>query len=270
MEPKVETAIVRLRGANLVGAGFLAAPRTVLTCAHVVADLLSFPREGPAPPRCQLTADLPLQPAAQATAAVALWDPINDLAVLELDKELPRVRLAPLVTADNFWDHPFRSFGFPAGNPNGVWLSGVMRGPIGNGWVQLEATNVVGFSLQAGFSGSAVWDQQLGGIAGMVVAFAREADARAGYFLPAAEFSRAWPDFARTVRVQPPNIAFLRTDTSSLKRELEIARRVLDDLEVQARDFGPQTMPANLKARLEEQRRKVDDLSQRLTLVLKR
>src|SRR5205085_2176204 len=88
-----------------------------------------------------------------------------------------------LVVAEDLWDHTFRAFGFPNYHDQGVWASGKLRAREATGWVQIEDIKAVGKRVQQGFSGGAVWDEQLDGVVGMVVA-ANEDASRVAYIIP--------------------------------------------------------------------------------------
>jgi hypothetical protein len=138
-------------------------------------------------------------------ARVAIWHPIEDndkgdIAVLELVVDPPAGILpAYLVAAEDFWSHPFRTIGFPRRYDHGVWAAGVLRARQAAGWVQME-TNPSGYAIEAGFSGAAVWDDELAGVVCMTVATDAHSDRKAAYLIPTEELIRAWPPLAdRTV-----------------------------------------------------------------------
>ncbi len=161
---------------EVVGAGFVAGPDTVATCAHVVAEALGADPYAASPPAGVVRLDLPLLGgSAQLTAVVSRWLPIGqdgtgDVALLRVREPLPvGARMPPLRRADQVWDRPFRAFGFPDGAWDGVWASGVLRAGQGTGWVQLQS-DTGGQPVVGGFSGSAVWDSGAGAVIGMTVA----------------------------------------------------------------------------------------------------
>jgi hypothetical protein len=177
---------------EVVGAGFVAGPDTVATCAHVVAEALGTDPYAASPPDAPVQLDLPLlgdggEPP-RVTGVVGRWLPVapdgtGDVALLRVREPLPSgARLPPLRGSDGLWDRPFRALGFPDGAWDGVWSSGRLRAGQGTGWVQLRSDPgeqpVVG-----GFSGSAVWDGDTGAVVGMTVAADRAATSTA-YLVP--------------------------------------------------------------------------------------
>jgi hypothetical protein len=106
-----------------------------------------------------------------ASEAAAELDNVEDIAILELNGEPPPdARPISLLETDALWQHPFRAFGFPAKHADGVWAAGVLCGPNAANLIQIESVKDAGYSVQPGFSGGPVWDNQLGGVVGMVVA----------------------------------------------------------------------------------------------------
>ncbi len=167
------------RAGEVVGAGFVAGPDTVATCAHVVAEALGADAYAASPPRGVVALDLPLLggrgAAPRVTGSVSRWLPIGpdgtgDVALLRVREPLPiGARMPPLRRADDVWNRSFRALGFPEGAWDGVWSSGRLRAGQGTGWVQLQTVPgdqpVVG-----GFSGSPVWLSAAGAVIGMTVA----------------------------------------------------------------------------------------------------
>jgi len=191
-----EKAIVRIydRAGRVIGAGFLAAPEIVLTCKHVVGQA------------SEATLDFPfVSTDRKQVAQVIHRDPERDVAMLRLEA-LPSgaepVRL--ISTTQDSWDHPFRAFGFPKGHPSGVWAYGKLRAPIADtDWLQIEAVGESGYFVQPGFSGTPVWDEEVGGVVGMVVAADRTPGVRAAFCIPAEQLIATWPDLR--AQVIPPN-----------------------------------------------------------------
>ncbi|NNN36346.1 trypsin-like peptidase domain-containing protein [Streptomyces sp. S3(2020)] len=176
---------------KVIGAGFLVAPGTVLTCAHVALD------RGP------LTVAFPQRPGSLAVPARVVahgdWaggpaDP-GDLAVLELAQEvtIAPAALAPAATAHG--DRKLVAYGFPAGWDEGTLAEYRTTGPVlvGGEWIQLEAWSGHGQPLAAGFSGAAVTLVETGEVVGMVTAAADARDVRTGRMMPTDVMRRHWP-----------------------------------------------------------------------------
>ncbi|MDZ8264436.1 AAA-like domain-containing protein [Nostoc sp. ChiQUE01b] len=206
----VELSVVRIysNSGKVVGAGFLVSQKYILTCAHVVADGLGIARNTAEIPNAQVRLDFPLLAAKQFfTAKVIFWRPVNpdefaeDIAGLELETSPPNgVQPARLVSSEDLWGHPFRILGFPKNQPNGAWASGEIRAKLANGWVQLEDIKQQGYSLEPGFSGAPIWDEQLQGVAGMAVAAEMErATAKAAFIIPTQVLIKAWLELSEQV-----------------------------------------------------------------------
>jgi serine/threonine protein kinase len=190
---------------SIVGVGFLVTDRHVLTCAHVVRNALGYSKDEsfPEKPNEAVYLDFPLLGSGEFTAQVITWHPnsINnrkdgmDIAVLELTTGLPK-DCQPVCVNDSsadFWGHPLRVFGFPSVKVNnglinlnnGVWANYEGRGPeASTGWVLIEKSVETGHRIQPGFSGSPVWDEQLQGVVGMVVAL-DTVEKSAAFMIPA-------------------------------------------------------------------------------------
>ncbi|MGH3865783.1 MAG: trypsin-like peptidase domain-containing protein [Pseudonocardiaceae bacterium] len=200
--------MVRIRSHNgeIVGSGFLVGAGHVVTCAHVVTRALGRKTQQTPAETDTVSLDFPLVAAGVMVGArVEVWHPIQDddkgdIAVLALISDPPAgVLPASLVAAEDFWSHPFRAFGFPRHHDHGVWASGVLRARQAAGWVQMES-GPSGYPVEAGFSGAAVWDDEVAGVVGMTVAADARGDLRAAYLIPTEELIRAWPPLAgRTV-----------------------------------------------------------------------
>ncbi len=179
----LEKAIVRIYGAagGIVGAGFLVAPGTLLTCHHVVVGAQRVaPSSGE-----EIQLDFPLlAPGRKHVARVVRSDPEQDVAVLQLESPPPDAEPVRLVAPQEPWDHPFRAFGFPEGHPDGVWANGALRGPNARRWLQIEDTNQTGYFVRPGFSGGPVWDEEVHGVVGMVVAADLTPGVRAAFCIP--------------------------------------------------------------------------------------
>ncbi|MGW4907278.1 VMAP-C domain-containing protein [Streptomyces sp. NPDC004270] len=185
-------------GGAVSGAGFLVAPRTVLTCAHVVQEREWAPLTVSFPNRRDLGG---------LTATVAVhggwaggWTDPGDLAVLELDREVPLrpARFAP-PGAEQDGAH-LVAYGFPAGFDEGVQARyrAVSRTLIADEWLQLEAASAHGQPLAGGFSGAALAlpDDR---VVGMVAQASDEAGVRIGRMLPTEVMARYWYDLGALV-----------------------------------------------------------------------
>ena len=179
--------------------------RYVLTCTHVLARALSIDRTTIEIPGEEVILDFPrISPKKKLKAKIVFWQPVDpvgendheDISGLELvDLRPPETQPAKLVNGDDFSDHEFEAFGFPAGNPNGTWASGVLRKRIANGRVQVEDIKQPGYRLEPGFSGTPVWDKKLGGVAGIAVsADPKRPEAKAAFIIPTDILIKAWSE----------------------------------------------------------------------------
>jgi Trypsin-like peptidase domain len=158
---QLDSAVVRLRDQHgrVVGAGFLAGEREVLTCAHVVIRALGS-AENSRPLGAEVRLDFPLVARNHVVAAtVVAWHPPaadgeGDVAGLELGDDPPAgARPARLLVADELWRHEFRTFGFPAGYDDGVWASGRLLARQAMQWVPMEDVKQTGYRVEPGVSG---------------------------------------------------------------------------------------------------------------------
>jgi len=143
----LDAAVARVRSpaGEVVGGGFLVDSTHIITCAHVVARALGWSASDAPTANETVVVDFPLvTPTVSARARVEAWHPIDpndrgDIAILSFEDERPQGPVpARLISSDNFWGHPFRTFGFPRRHDHGVWAAGVLRASQGAGWVQME------------------------------------------------------------------------------------------------------------------------------------
>jgi hypothetical protein len=175
-------SLVRIRDGSgaIRGAGVLAAPTLVCTCAHVVCDALGLPRSHADCPDAPVSVDFPIDAGPPVNAAVVAWRPgagEPDLAVLELAGPRRRpVRPARLLASGLLHGGTFETYGFPdTADDAGVWAEGTFGGDRSDGTIQLQSP-AAGYRVQPGYSGAAVWDRERRGVAGIVVS----ADERRG------------------------------------------------------------------------------------------
>src|SRR6266536_2179938 len=226
MHTQPKASIVRIfatRG-DIVGMGFLASERSILSCAHVITAALSIAENTPDMPTAAISLDFPLiSPGCYLSAHVSFWQPPQpngggDIAVLQLDDSAPaEAEAVHLVSAEDMWNRPFRAFGFPGGHDAGVWAPGTLRDRQATGWVQIEQIGTTGYRVQQGFSGGPVWDEELDGVVGMVVAEERDPTIRAAYMIPTDVLVMACPLLEQQARSPCPYcglFAFQEQDAS--------------------------------------------------------
>ena len=213
MPESIDTSLVRIRtkAGGVAGAGFLVSERHILTCAHVIAQALGLPDDTVEPPSSPVSLDFPrLASHTLLSARVVFWCPVQedgrgDIAGLELlDKPPEGAEATHFASSEQTWQHPYRAFGFPAGQDDGVWSSGRLLGRQGTNWIQLEDDKIPGFAVIAGFSGAPVWDEQLQGVVGMVVASSQPVTTKTAFAIPSDVLIASWPQLASLMRPLVP------------------------------------------------------------------
>lgn len=229
MPVDLERAIVRIYGpqSGVAGSGFLVAPSLILTCAHVV-------KEAP-----MVTLDFPLVAAGQKCGAqVICSDPRGDIAVLKVETLPPAAEPVRLVILQETWDHPCGAFGFPKGHPGGVWAKGVLRGPIGDtGWLQIDADPKSAYFVEAGFSGTPVWDDEAHGVVGMVVTKELASSVRVAFCIPTHQLIAFWTDLKEQAIPSNPYrglLAFREKDAPFFFGREAFSDRLVNEVEKRA------------------------------------
>ncbi len=213
MQESLEASLVRIRSANgrVAGAGFLVGERHILTCAHVITKALGLADDTADKPSSLVSLDFPrLASHTLLTARVVFWSPVQDdgrgdIAGLELlDKPPAGTEAVHFAPSEQVWGHPYRAFGFPAGQDDGVWSDGCLLARQGINWIQLEDDKMPGFAVIAGFSGAPVWDEQLQGVVGMIVASSQPATTKTAFAIPSDMLIASWPQLASLMRPLVP------------------------------------------------------------------
>jgi hypothetical protein len=113
------------------------------------------------------------QPRAQARLVLYLPGDAgggDDIAGLAVTGGAPAgSRPARLVPADDVWQHTYRAFGLTSDRDSGWWTSGRLLDRDARGRIQVEGDIDRARQVAPGFSGTPLWDDQLGGVIGMVV-----------------------------------------------------------------------------------------------------
>ncbi|MDO0914089.1 trypsin-like peptidase domain-containing protein [Streptomyces sp. DT2A-34] len=192
MDETLARAVVRIMGTGAAsgrvgGAGALVTEDRVLTCAHVVSDALG----DTVAVGTEVVVDFPLAETftddgktPSGIAVVEQWIPMResdqtgDIAVLRLQKAVPGTRPVPMADPDTVWKDTARAVGFTGGEAGTHWFEGRLSGATVKGWWQLARADGETAHVRGGFSGSPVWDEDLGAAVGIIVVTEREGEAR--------------------------------------------------------------------------------------------
>lgn len=198
----IEQAIVRFfdKNLNVVGAGFFISSKHIITCAHVFALATTgniMNSEIPELPDEEAEFDFPYLKSERLKAKAIYWypldrdktKPVEDIAILELVSSLPsnadHATLLESQNTSNLKNRPFEVYGFPTGQPIGVWAKGIVINELSNGWMQIEAEGETGYSLEKGFSGAPVIDREKKEVIGMAIASDQKREsAKVSFFVP--------------------------------------------------------------------------------------
>ena len=215
---QVRSSIARIHSTRgIVGVGVVVTNRRLVTCAHVVARALGIPADSAKIPAGPIHMIFPFAAEHNTRqATVLVWHPeragalpgvpgveVEDLTILELQDALPAgASPVSLSEVSDVWGHPIRAFGYPGNLEFGVWADGILQGREGHDWIQLKGEGTTGYRIEAGFSGTPVWDAQLSEVVGIIVATDNGSGRRTGFVVPTKQIQRAWPEllvFARSL-----------------------------------------------------------------------
>ncbi|WP_261991408.1 nSTAND1 domain-containing NTPase [Streptomyces sp. OR43] len=191
---------------------FLIAPDLVLTCAHVVAYALGYPRLQKVVARTSVTLDVPLVAELKGktwTAEVEHFvpereDESGDIAVLRLRDVIPGTRPIPMVEPDTAWDHAVGVVGFTGAQPGGIWSRGRPSGTNEQGWRQFSRLDSEEPRVKKGFSGSPVWDSQLGAAIGLIVVTQNDHEAPQTFMIRTSTLSAELPQLKEALQPDSP------------------------------------------------------------------
>ncbi len=182
------------------GVGALVSERHVVTCAHVVNAALGRNARQQEQPTGPVQLDFPLLDAPMMIATVERWLPPpregaagDDIAGLVLAERAPAGAVAARLAVET--PRPGRTvlvFGFPAGRPDGGWAEAAVRGPVASGRLQLDSSSAL--RVQQGYSGSPVFDDSIGRVAGIVASAPPGRSERDSYAISADRLRLAWPE----------------------------------------------------------------------------
>ncbi|MEU0249702.1 trypsin-like peptidase domain-containing protein [Streptomyces sp. NPDC006235] len=195
-------------GGHIGGLGVLIAPTLVLTCAHVVLEASQRPARQEERPDGPLGVRLVLREGEPVDAVVLDWVPVRangtgDVAVLSLSRPLPEARPVLMVAPRDVWDHRAIVFGLPRDDTGGGWHTARLRARTGTGRLQMSPLDGQSDPIQPGFSGSAVWDEDLSAVVGIVASISPAHRGQA-FCIPTRTVLDELPDLARLLAPDSP------------------------------------------------------------------
>jgi arsenate reductase-like glutaredoxin family protein len=235
---------------EIVGAGFLISSEYLITCAHVVNESLGLIVTSAEKPTDIdiIECDFPIIASGTSLkTTVEVWyrvkinsnDP-QDIAILKLKDSVPsQAQPVSLITYEigDLSDHNYKAYGFSRNE--GVWSDGKIQGDIANNKIQIEDNKSTGYAVEGGFSGTAIWDEQLGGVVGMAVMADKEKlVAKSAFFIPTNVLLKAWDRLLDLAQVEgriPEIISWIRCvfETNNHQDQLNTA---YENLVIEVRD----------------------------------
>lgn len=161
-------------------------------------------------------------------------DKLQDIAVLELKEDPPAgCAEAQLIYGNHIANHDCAAFGFSKSDGRAVPV--VARGEISGRRIQIESRADTEYVLELGFSGTALWDNQLNGVVGMIATRDNRPDWRAeikgdqfdseakisipqkksgAFIIPTSVLVEVWPDLRNRAKAainmaEPPPADFV-------------------------------------------------------------
>jgi hypothetical protein len=204
-------AVARVMGptGEPVGGAFLVAPNVLLTAAHVVSLAAGSGKDAIERPDGVVLLSFAVAPDRLVRAELVHWVPPGtaspeDVAGLRLIDPAPAgIVPAPMVDLLAPLGHRVVTLGFPRDAPHGGWGHGQLAGSDARDLVQIDTLPDSQFTIEAGFSGTPVWDLEDGAAAGLVVeGWTR--GRRSGFMIPTSVLLAAWPWLADQVRPVSP------------------------------------------------------------------
>lgn len=210
VEPVVRTAVtddwqVSILGpaGNPVGGGVIVPPRYVLTCAHVVTSAMGGRLEDDphATVTVTLSSGLKLTGSPGGGHRYTGGSHHEDVSVLTLHGDLGQANgqfptsHAHLSTGDYAAKRPMQVYGYPQGQPHGVWADCLMAGRGGpeSALIQLNDAPDTGRRVARGYSGCGVRDAATSRVAGLAVLRDKSPEAGVTWMIPLERLARDWP-----------------------------------------------------------------------------
>jgi hypothetical protein len=248
----LRASVVRIVKPNkqLVGMGYLVAPDTVITCAHVVASALGCRKDQLDPPDGIVEMNRPLIELAgdkvyrRAQVQANGWYPacapgeepasgLADIAVLRIIDQpyTTPPALAPLAPGPQFDHLTFETYGCPKGHEeNAVYTEGLTRALIGNGRILVQGTS--GYPIEPGYSGTPVWCGQVHATIGILAQDEQDHTMQTtGFVIPSPLLLQACPAPIREAiyrDLRACRDALVRGIDTSVPASADAIRRCLD------------------------------------------
>ena len=175
------------------GMAILISPRVALTCAHVVNA--AIPRKLDAeelpPAHTRITLLFPMVPGRQTRVCkVTGWskigeNPLDDIAILELEQPAPPkagTTVLAAVASERDEGGTLSVFGVRPGHEVGEHVQLQLQGDATAAWRQIDVQEECG-GVEAGFSGTGVWDEAHQATIGKVVRRFR-GEGKVAFFVP--------------------------------------------------------------------------------------
>ncbi|WP_212829647.1 serine protease [Catellatospora sp. TT07R-123] len=192
-------------GEPVIGAGFLCADGTVLTCAHVIDPAMP----DAAPENTVYLEFIFAGPHESVAAQVIGWHPgrgiVGDVAVLRPASVPGGAAPAPLASTLTgvAGDHA-HVYGFPTSGDGVRPATVLMEGRAETEWLAMRSETDLGSAVTLGFSGAPLWDIERTAVIGMVVSRVRPGskapDPRMAFAIAADELAGYWPPLAEGLR----------------------------------------------------------------------
>jgi hypothetical protein len=190
-------------GTRVIGAGFLVSEKHLFSCTHIVAQALGIPENTSEAPTDAVYLDFPFAaPGNMLLAHVVCWKPKGSehITVLELENILPdHVQCGPLILVEDIWKHSLQVFGFPTRRKAGQWPPDELQGGDSIHWIQMKDSRTLGIHVDADLSGMPIWDEQEGGIIGMVLAAGKHSQIKEAEIIPTLALLNTWPLVRRPI-----------------------------------------------------------------------
>ena len=222
---------------EIAGSGFLVSEEYIITCAHVVNQSLGFGVTSADQPTQIIECDFPLiAPRKLLETTVEFWLPVKfnsddpqDIAILKLKDSVPsQAEPVSLITygIGDLAGHSYKAYGFS--RKGGVWSDGEIKSHVADNKIQIEDTTQTGYSVESGFSGTAIWDNELEGVVGMaVIADKQNLVAKSAFFIPTNILLKAWEPLTSVSKIEgkiPKIIQLLKSiRESNYQDQLKIA-----------------------------------------------